>query len=170
MIETAQLKNYEDVMAGELALSELGVKALDDYTLEVRLEAPVAYFNKLITFPNFYPVNEKFVKEVGDQFGTSITTALFNGPFRLSQWQEKVGYGYVKNEAYWDKEEVLIDAVYYTYTKEVETPIQLYEDGKVDKIRVSGELFKAYENHPDLQRQLDSIVYYLKLHQKAYEK
>ena len=64
----------------EKAPEELGVKALDDYTLEVTLEKPVPYFTSLLAFSPFFPQNEAFVKEK-DAYGTSSEMIVSNGPF-----------------------------------------------------------------------------------------
>ncbi len=57
------IKNAEAINKGEKPVTELGVKAVDDYTLEVELEQAVPYFLNLVAFPSYYPLNEKFVKE-----------------------------------------------------------------------------------------------------------
>ncbi len=57
------IKNAEAINKGEKPVTELGAKAVDDYTLEVELEKPVPYFLNLLAFPSYYPLNEKFVKE-----------------------------------------------------------------------------------------------------------
>ena len=60
------IKNAEVVNKGEKPVTELGVKAVDDLTLEVELEQAVPYFLNLVAFPSYYPLNEKFVKEKGE--------------------------------------------------------------------------------------------------------
>lgn len=68
---------------------QLGVKAIDDYTLEVELDNSIPYLVDLMVYPIFYPVNEKFVKEQGTKFGLEANTTLYNGPFTLSDWQHE---------------------------------------------------------------------------------
>lgn len=67
--------------------AELGVKAVDDKTLEVSLNVPVSYFESLMYFPTFYPVNEKFFESCGDTFATSPETTLSNGAFVLDSYE-----------------------------------------------------------------------------------
>src|SRR5690606_11757895 len=65
------IKNADESSKGELPVEELGVKAIDDYTLEVQLANPTPYFESLTTFGTFMPLNQKFVEEHGENFATS---------------------------------------------------------------------------------------------------
>ena len=69
--DVAQVVNAAEIIAGEKEVSELGVTAVDDHTLEVQLNVPVSYFLGVMYFPTFYPVNEEFFNSVGDLFGTA---------------------------------------------------------------------------------------------------
>ena len=97
------IKNAETINQGKGEVSTLGVKAVDDYTLEVELERPVPYFLNLMAFASYYPLNEKFVKEKGNKFGLESDTTLYNGPFVLTDWKHEQGWKLKKNEQYWDK-------------------------------------------------------------------
>nr|WP_256371202.1 MULTISPECIES: ABC transporter substrate-binding protein [unclassified Fusibacter] len=165
MVETAALKNFEGVMKGTLETSELGVVALDDYTLEVTLEHPIPYFEKLMTFPNFYPVNQAFVEAVGDDFGTSMETTLYNGPFVLTEWNMAKGYAISKNENYWDSDHVSLDGVTFKQITDAEEGVKLYKEGEIDKTGLSSELINEYRDHPELKQRLRTAVFYLILNQ-----
>ncbi|MDY6305903.1 MAG: ABC transporter substrate-binding protein, partial [Oribacterium sp.] len=69
--DIGQVKNAQDIIDGKKDKSELGVTAVDDYTLKVELNAPVSYFLSLMYFPTYYPVNEEFFNTCADTFGTS---------------------------------------------------------------------------------------------------
>lgn len=83
------IKNAEKIHKKELPADQLGVKAIDDYTLEVELDNPVPYFVDLTVYPVFYPLNENFVKAQGDKFGLEANTTLYNGPFVMSDWKHE---------------------------------------------------------------------------------
>jgi oligopeptide transport system substrate-binding protein len=161
MTETAQLKNYAAVMAGELPTTELGVVALDDYTLQATLEIPVPFFIKLMTFPNFYPVNEAFVTEVGDAFGTSVETTLYNGPFELTNWEIGYGYAFMKNDMYHSADSVMLDGVTYRIIKDTAAGVNLYDTGDVDRAGLSGEFVEQYIDHPHFVVDSDVTLFYL---------
>ena len=69
--DIGQVVNAAEIIAGEKPVTDLGVTAVDDKTLEVQLNVPVSYFLSLMYFPTFYPVNEAFYNTCADTFGTS---------------------------------------------------------------------------------------------------
>ncbi|MCQ5282667.1 peptide ABC transporter substrate-binding protein, partial [Schaalia odontolytica] len=74
------IKNASDIIAGKKDPSTLGVKAIDDHTLQVQLEKPVPYLKSLLAFGTYLPLNQKFVESKGSKFGTNSDNMLFNGP------------------------------------------------------------------------------------------
>ena len=93
--------------------SKVGVKALDDYTLQYTLKQPEPYWNSKMTYSLFWPVNEEFLKSKGDSFGKSTdpSSILYNGPYILKSLTAKSSIELVKNENYWDKKNVHFDGV-----------------------------------------------------------
>ncbi|WP_459500140.1 peptide ABC transporter substrate-binding protein [Bacillus sp. C1] len=140
------LKNAEAVNQGKAEVSTLGVKAVDDYTLEVELEQPVPYFLNLTAFPSYYPLNEKFVKEKGDKYGLESDTVVYNGPFVLTEWKHEQGWKLKKNDSYWDKKTVKLDEVNYSVVKDMATRVNLYDSGEVDFTLLTGEFVDKYRN------------------------
>lgn len=166
MIETAGLKNGSAVIKGEKPVDELGVRAEDDYTLVAELEIPVPYFINLMTFPSFYPINQKFAEEKGDKFGKSIEATLFNGPYVLSSWETEYEYVLSKNDKYWDKDNVDIDEIRFRIIKDPNTAVNMYETGELDRVGLVGEQIDEYADHPDLKAIPGTAVFYLQLNQK----
>ncbi|EMA6343569.1 peptide ABC transporter substrate-binding protein [Bacillus cytotoxicus] len=143
------IKNAEAINNGQAEVSTLGVKAIDDYTLEVELERPVPYFLNLTAFPSYYPLNEKFVKEKGEKFGLEADTVLYNGPFVMSEWKHEQGWKLKKNEKYWDKKTVKLEEINYSVVKEPATLVNLYDSGQVDFAILKGEFVDKYRNKKD---------------------
>ena len=85
--DIGQVVNAAELIAGEKPVTDLGVTAVDDKTLEVQLNVPVSYFLSLMYFPTFYPVNEAFFNTCKDTFGTSPDTVLSNGAFIMPDYQ-----------------------------------------------------------------------------------
>lgn len=161
------IKNASEIIAGERPLEELGVKALDDTTLEVTLETPIAYFPSLMSFVSFFPQNEAFVLEAGDQYGTSSETTLSNGPFLLTDWDNGLdeNWSYEKNPTYWDAENVDLTKITNQVIKEVATGVNLYEKGDVDNALLSGEYAKQYQEDPSYTVEYFSRTNYLEVNQ-----
>ncbi|BCB03036.1 peptide ABC transporter substrate-binding protein [Bacillus sp. KH172YL63] len=159
------IKNAAKVNAGEVAPEELGVKALDDMTLEVQLETAVPYFKALLSFATFYPQNQKFVESQGDKFGLEADTAIYNGPFTLSEWKHEQSYQLTKNDSYWDAETVKLKEVNFNVVKDVATGVNLYETNKVDVAGLSAEFVDKYKSDENFKTKADTAVFFLRLNQ-----
>ncbi len=130
------IKNAEAFYNGEIKdFSQVGVKALDNLTLEYTLAKPVPYFLSMLSYVCFFPVNGAFLNEVGDRFGTDNTTLLYNGAYVLEVFEPQTRRVLAKNESYWDKDNVHITKLNYKYNKEAATlETELYLRGEVSYI------------------------------------
>ncbi len=160
------VKNAQKINNKELPVDQLGVKAVDDYTLEVQLENAVPYFVELTSFATFYPLNEKFVKAQGDKFGLEASTTLYNGPFVLSDWKHEQSFQLKKNPNYWDNKTVKLEEINFNIVKDVATGVNLYETKEVDRVGLSAEFVDKYKSDANFKTSKDSSVYFLRLNQK----
>ncbi|WP_025118003.1 peptide ABC transporter substrate-binding protein [Bacillus sp. H1m] len=161
------IKNAEAINKGEKPLTDLGAKAVDDYTLEVELEKPVPYFLNLMAFPSYYPLNEKYVKEKGDKFGLEADTTLYNGPFVMASWKHEQGWQLKRNDQYWDKKTVKLEEINYSVVKEVATKVNLYDTGSIDFTLLSGEFVDKYKsNKEEYGEYSEASTFFLRLNQK----
>ena len=139
------LADYEDSDRSDAEWEKVGVKAVDDYTLEYTLTAPTTYFYTYTTYAILYPINETFLESKGCplgeeksdtcEFGTSSPDSiLYSGPFILNSNVPKSEITYVKNEAYWDKDNVFVNTVNYIYDSGEDTYSQIngFENGQYD--------------------------------------
>ncbi|MDH6363549.1 oligopeptide transport system substrate-binding protein [Enterococcus sp. PF1-24] len=164
------LANGKEVVAGEKPVSELGIKAVSDYELEITLAKPTPYFEYLMAFPNFFPQHQATVEEFGDKYASDSDKAIYNGPFTLAEFDGPgidTEWSYVKNPDYWDAENVKLDAVEVTVVKESSTALNLFEDGQVDDITLSGELAQQMANDPRMVSEMEGSVFYLEYNQRA---
>lgn len=121
----------------------VGVKALDDYTLQYTLCKPVPYFLSMLTYVAFMPVYEPFLEEQGEAFGlaTGNDTLLYCGAYYLSEFKPQEIRVLSKNAQNWDADNVHIDAIVSKYNKEASTvSAELYLRGEVDSASLSNEL------------------------------
>ncbi|WP_214725350.1 peptide ABC transporter substrate-binding protein [Exiguobacterium sp. s143] len=160
------LKNANKIMAGDAELDELGVKKVDDQTLEVQLEAPAPYFLGLTSFPTYLPLKQSFVEDKGDKFATSVDTMVFNGPFILDKWQANAGWTYKKNPDYWDKANVKMDKIDVKVVKEISTGVNLFEAKEVDFAPITSEFVSQYEKSDDYKTRPDARINFLRFNQK----
>jgi len=139
------VKGAAEYVAGEATDSEVGIVAEDDTTLVVTLNEPTPYFLGLTAFVTYFPLNEKFVSEAGDDFALTAETILFNGPFTMAEYDQAAGVKLVKNDKYWDKENVDIDEVSLKVIKENSTALNLYEAGDLDRVYLSSSDIQSYQ-------------------------
>lgn len=148
--DIGQIKNAAAVEAGTLPLEELGVKALDSKTLQVQLEVPVSYFDKILYFPTFYPVNKAFFEKCGDKFATSADTVLSNGAFILTDYQPAaVSFKMVKNEKYYDASRITLSGINYQVIKDSQQALLSYRNGDLDIIKVAGDQVDQIKDDPE---------------------
>ncbi|MDT9023591.1 MULTISPECIES: peptide ABC transporter substrate-binding protein [Rossellomorea] len=159
------IKNAAKVNAGEVPVEELGVKAVDEKTLEVQLETAVPYFKALLSFATFYPQNQKFVEEQGDKFGLEADTAIYNGPFTLSEWKHEQSFKLTKNDGYWDAETVKLKEVNFNIVKDTATGVNLYETNKADVAGLSAEFVDKYKSDENFKTRAETSVFFLRLNQ-----
>jgi oligopeptide transport system substrate-binding protein len=120
--DPAKLKELEDAVA---------VKAIDEKTLEVTLEAPAPYFIELLSFYTLYPVN-KGVNESNPDWANDPSTYVSNGPFIFAEWKHKESVKLVKNENYYDSDLTKLDEVHLAIIEDENTAWQLYRSGELD--------------------------------------
>ena len=144
-------KNYEDIKTGKKPATELGVKALDDYTIEIELDHPIPYLNSLLAKPTFYPQHQKTVEEKGDKYATNSDNLVYNGAFKLANWDgTNISWKYEKNENYRDAKNVKLDEVNVEVVKENGTSLNMFQADEVDVIQVKGEFAQQQAGNEDL--------------------
>jgi len=139
---TATPKEGEEA-APKMDWDTVGIKALDDYTLEYTLIAPTPYFLSMTTYVCFMPVYEPFVVSKGAEFGlaTGNDTLLYCGAYYLSEFKPQESRVLSKNTLGWDADNVTIDKVVYQYNKEASTiSATLYLNGDVDSASIENDV------------------------------
>jgi oligopeptide transport system substrate-binding protein len=130
----AWLKGGDEYNSGKAKTADgVGVKATDDKTLEVTLSRPIPFFLQQLTFPVFFPQNEKFVKAQGDKFGADASSTLSNGPFKFTEWNHEQNATAVKNDNYWNKDAIKLQKVTWQFIKDTSAAVNLYEAGQLDR-------------------------------------
>lgn len=161
------IKNAADIAADKKDKKELGVKAVDEKTLEVTLERPTPYFMSLMAFGTFLPQNEKFVTEKGEDYASNSENLLANGPFKLTNWDGTgLTWSLEKNTEYWDAETVKLEKINYDVVKEPATAVNLYTSGEKDRAGLSGEFAMQYADDPEVVKELEPTVFYMKFNQE----
>lgn len=148
--DIGQIVNAAEIIAGEKDVSELGVTAVDDKTLEVQLNVPVSYFLSLMYFPTYYPVNQAFFESCGDTFATSPETTLSNGAFVLTSYEPAAtAFELVKNEDYYDADKVQLAGLNYQVIQDSQQALMSYQNGDLDTTLLNGEQVDQVKDDPE---------------------
>ncbi|QQK09031.1 peptide ABC transporter substrate-binding protein [Miniphocaeibacter halophilus] len=156
------LKNGEAFNKGKVAVDEVGVKAVDDLTLEVTLENPTPFFTELTAFYSLFPVSEKVVTENPD-WAKDAKTHVSNGPFKLTTWEHRAEIIIEKNENYQNADAVKIDGIHFDILEDKNTEWQNYDSDQYDIIvtpQADVVAQKQAEGSEELVIGTDVAVYY----------
>ena len=147
--DIGQIVNAQEIIDGTKDKHELGVKAVDEKTLEVKLNVPVSYFLSLMYFPTFYPVNQTFFESCADTYATSPETTLSNGAFILDEYQPAATtIRLIKNPDYYDSDKVKLVALNYQVIQDSQQALMSYQSGDLDTTLVNGEQVDQVKDDP----------------------
>ena len=113
-------------------LNSMGVKAIDDYTLEVKTTVRVSFFDELMAFPCFFLINEKFCEKQGDKCGKSAKAILGNGAFIMTNWEPGSIAEFKKNEDYYEAKTVKIEKLVMKLVQNPKVAAQSFMAGETD--------------------------------------
>ncbi|QDX93198.1 peptide ABC transporter substrate-binding protein [Brevibacillus laterosporus] len=125
------IKNGQKANAKTVPLDQVGVRALDDKTLEVQLENPTPFFLELLSSVTYYPVNQKVV-ESNEKWANDASTLVGNGPYIMKEWQHKSKITFEKNPTYWDKENVKLEKLEFNMIEDSTTELSMYDNNELD--------------------------------------
>ncbi len=165
-----KIKNASEIVAGKAKLDDLGIKALDDYTLEITLVRPLPYIESYLTFPLFFPQNKKFVEAEGANYAKDATHLLYNGPFKMTKWDGPTGTEWVleKNGDYVNAKDVTLEKINFNVSKDPQASANAYTAGEADitpKL-AQAAILSQFEGQKDLLRYQEPSIWWLKMNEK----
>lgn len=127
------VKNAATINGGEssLTLDDLGVKALDEKTLEVTLEGPCSYFLELTTFPTLFPLREDIVAANPETWSNDPATYIGNGPFKMKSWNHDADLTLVKSETYWNAKNIKNNELKFVLMADDNTIYSAFKNGEL---------------------------------------
>lgn len=130
--EFLPIKNAQAYYDGECDASELGVKAVDDNTVEYTLESPNSEFLYYIAYRAGYPCRQDVIDKATSTYGTNVDEMVFNGPFKVTSWVKENSVTLEKNDKYWDAANVKLNTVTMQYVAEYSTQATLFDAQQLD--------------------------------------
>ena len=144
------LKNGQAIEQGNMDVEELGVKAVDDTTLEVTLEHPTSYFLSLIgSSGQFAPLRQDIVEKYGTDFAATSEKNVYSGPFVMTSSEDNV-WTFEKNDNYWDKDSINLDKCELNYVENTDTQLSMYEAGDLDYVQVPTAYVSDYKDKAEV--------------------
>ena len=144
------VKNGEEYWEGRITdFSQVGVKAVDKYTLQYTLQKPVPYFLSMLSYVTFLPVNGKFLAEQGARFGLDNKSVLYNGAYIMSEFEPQVSRVLNRNASYWDAANVFIPRLVYRYNREATTlSPELFNRGEISFTMIPSSILDTWTKDP----------------------
>lgn len=141
---------------------QVGVKALDEKTLEVTLTGAMDYFLEMLVIPQFGALPVGYAEDNASTMYLDAEHMVCNGPFVCVDWQPDVSMTFVKNENYWDADSVKLAGIKYDFVMDTNTIINLYETGELDVMLVQPEFLDTYRDAAGFISVTEPVTEYLK--------
>lgn len=144
-------------------LDTLGIKAIDDKTLEITITSPVSYFEELMTFPCYYPINQKFCEAAGAQYAKSAENVLSNGAFIMDTWEPGRQATFSKNPDYWNADAVKIDKLVLELVQTPEVAATAFDNGETQFATINSGLIDKYTGKDELKSFNEGFLFYISI-------
>ena len=170
--EDASIKNADSLInlgtaATDEQLNTLGIKATDDKTVVVDLEKNVPYFVGLMSFPCYFPQNQKFVEKCGKKYATKPEYILGNGAYKMTKWIKGNKATFTKNDKYYDAKSVKTKNLEMYLVQDPKTAAQNFDNGKVDYATINSTLVDKYKGKDTFKTIREGYLAYLICNFKA---
>ena len=170
--EGASIKNADSLIdlgttATDEHLNTLGIKATDDKTVVVDLEKNVPYFVGLMSFPCYFPQNQKFVEKCGKNYATKPEYILGNGAYKMTKWIKGNKATFTKNDKYYDAKSVKTKNLEMYLVQDPKTAAQNFDNGKVDYATINSTLVDKYKGKDTFKAIREGYLAYLICNFKA---
>lgn len=151
--------------AGEGGAEDVAIETPDDTTLRVTLVSKSPFFLQLTSFPLYFPQQQKYVEQQGDDYAQDADTLIYNGPYVMTQGGVGAGGTTVleKNDRYRDKANVAVQRINGRIVKDTDTALNLYEAGELDITGLVGDKVAKYADSPEFYRRVQPVTVYCEL-------
>ncbi len=148
-MELMQVENAPEIIAGDKSPEELGIRAVDDHTLEVKITTPLPYFPQMLVHGSTFPVLQSVVEEHGDDW-TDAGTLVGNGAYKLVEHQLGERVVMEKSDTYWDAENVVMEKITALTINDVNQALTRYLAGELDRVDIpAGQYPRLKKEYPE---------------------
>jgi oligopeptide transport system substrate-binding protein len=165
------IQNAAEFNTGKITDStQVGVKAINEKTLEIKLINPTSYFVSTLDLPCFYPVKKEYVEKLGADFATAADKILSNGPFIMKDWKHEQEIVLEKNPNYWDQGSIKLNTVKILQVSDANTVLAMYENGEIDFTDVPMTLVDKFQKEGKAKVYMSGAVDWMRINFKRTEK
>lgn len=165
------IQNAAEFNSGKITDStQVGVKAVNEKTLEIKLINPTSYFVSTLDLPCFYPVKKEYVEKLGADFATAADKILSNGPFIMKDWKHEQEIVLEKNPNYWDQGSIKLNTVKILQVSDANTVLAMYENGEIDFTDVPMTLVDKFQQEGKAKVYMSGAVDWMRINFKRTEK
>lgn len=164
--ELYYINGAQDYNEGKGKKEDVAIKIVDDNTLEIVLNRPTPYLLSLLSFPTYYPINEKFYNESGADFSLSADKIMGNGPYSVKKWTPETSIALAKNENYWNKDNIHLDELEIKMISDPLSALNAFKNGEIDITELSGEQLIEYQKDSKLYSYNKGSIKFLKFNNK----
>jgi len=144
------VKGADEYNTGKGSPDDVAIETPDDKTLKVTLLASAPYWLGLTAFFTYLPQQQKFVEQQGDKYASGVENLLYNGPYKITQFNPTSGVTVAKNKDYWNADNVDFSNIEAKIIKETNTSVNLFESGELDETVIDSEYVTQYKGKPEL--------------------
>jgi oligopeptide transport system substrate-binding protein len=161
------IQNAQPINAGTTDVSKLGVKVIDEKTLEITLGAAYPFMVTLFASTPMFPIRNDLVEKFGNAYGSDADKIVSNGPYLLKQWAHNDRMVFVKNPDYWNADAIKIPEVTLLLVTDPNTMKNMYDTGEIYWMDLPGDMIPTYANAPEFQYYVSGGVTFIVLSQKG---
>ena len=155
------IKGAYEFNVGMGNIEELGIKVIDEKTLEVTLNSPTRYLDSLLTFPVYSPINEKYFNLYKDEYGKDAGKIMSNGAYKLVKWEHYDELVLEKNKNYWNEKEVKTEKIRIKLINDISKSLEAFENNEIAFTVITPELYTEYRKDKRLISYDDGSAWYL---------
>ena len=152
------IKNAEQFNSGKIKdENQLGIKVVDDHTLEVTLNNPLTYFDSIVRIQTYAPLNKKFYDKVGEKYMTSPETSISSGVYTIKSWTRDSEIVFEKNENYWNKDNIKLKFVKALFINDPNASVNAFKNGEIENFKISDLMNIPREYQKDFNNDVESM-------------
>lgn len=164
------IKNAEKYYNGEITdKSQVGVRVIDEKTIEITLENPTGYFLRLLGFVCFLPTREELVAKYGEAYASEPDKMAYNGPYVVKEWKHEESVTLAKNPDFWDKDKIKMDIIECPIISDSKTALNMFETGELDFSSIPADLLDTYIQNGKAKLMLNGGLFYLQFNYSSKE-